>query len=128
MVARFWWGKSRKRSIHWKSWRNLCRPKCLGGLGFKIFEAFNHAMVDKEAWRLLENPSSLIGRILQACYFPNGDFLTAGYGQSPSLIWRSILCGRQIIEQGLIWRIGGGTYVRVFHDKWIPKPYTFLTY
>ncbi|CAL2240574.1 unnamed protein product [Prunus armeniaca] len=51
---------------------------------------------------------------------------SAGYGQSPSLIWRSILWGRQVIEQGLIWRIGGGTSVRVFHDKWIPKPYTFL--
>ncbi|CAL9001623.1 unnamed protein product, partial [Prunus brigantina] len=125
MVARFWWGKSGKRSIHWKSWRNLCRPKCLGGLGFKIFEAFNQAMVAKQAWRLLENPSSLVGRILRARYFPNGDFLTAGYGQSPSLIWRSILWGRQVIENGLIWRIGGGTSVRVFHDKWIPKPYTF---
>lgn len=82
-------------------------------------------MVAKQAWRLLENPSSLVGQILRARYFPNGDFLTAGYGQSPSLIWRSILWGRQVIEQGLIWRIGGGTSVRVFHDKWIPKPYTF---
>ncbi|CAL8161196.1 unnamed protein product [Prunus armeniaca] len=35
-------------------------------------------MVAKQAWRLLENPSSLVGRILQARYFPNGDFLTAG--------------------------------------------------
>ncbi|VVA39307.1 PREDICTED: reverse mRNAase [Prunus dulcis] len=69
---------SGKRSIHWNCWRNLCRPKCLRGLGFKIFEAFNQAMVAKQAWRLLKNPSSLVGQILRARYFPNGDLLTAG--------------------------------------------------
>ncbi|CAL9020838.1 unnamed protein product [Prunus brigantina] len=35
-------------------------------------------MVAKQAWWLLENPSSLVGRILRARYFSNGDFLTAG--------------------------------------------------
>ncbi|ONI17829.1 hypothetical protein PRUPE_3G181300 [Prunus persica] len=41
------------------------------------------------------------------------------------MIWKSILWGRQVIEDGLIWRVGNGASIRVFQDRWIPKPFTF---
>ncbi|XP_075492598.1 uncharacterized protein LOC142530663 [Primulina tabacum] len=34
--ANFWWGKEEgRRRLHWKKWRDLCKPKCQGGLGFR---------------------------------------------------------------------------------------------
>ncbi|KAI5329449.1 hypothetical protein L3X38_028846 [Prunus dulcis] len=125
MIARYWWGRSGRKGIHWLSWRKLCKPKCLGGLGFRNFEAFNKAMVAKQAWHILEKPTSLVAKILKARYFPHGDFMQASLGSSPSMIWKSILWGHVVIEDGLIWRVGNGASIRVFQDRWIPKPFTF---
>lgn len=36
LMARFIWGKNgEKRKLYWLSWDKMCRPKALGGLGFK---------------------------------------------------------------------------------------------
>ncbi|CAL8992514.1 unnamed protein product, partial [Prunus brigantina] len=125
MIARYWWGKSGRKGIHWLGWRKLCKPKCRGGLGFRHFEAFNKAMVAKQDWRILENPTLLVAKILKARYFPDDDFMQASLGSSPSLIWRSILWGREVIEGGLLWRVGNGVSIRVLQDRWLPKPFTF---
>ena len=47
-VARFWWGTSReKKGIHWARWEKLSQVKVRGGLGFKDFSCFNHALIAK---------------------------------------------------------------------------------
>ncbi|XP_075504360.1 uncharacterized protein LOC142541783 [Primulina tabacum] len=47
--ANFWWGKEeRRRRLHWKKWRDLCKPKCQGGLGFRHLETFNRALMVKQ--------------------------------------------------------------------------------
>ncbi|KAI5318714.1 hypothetical protein L3X38_038422 [Prunus dulcis] len=74
-------------------------------------------MVAKQAWRLLEKPNSLVDHIMKARYFPMGNCL--------SLVWRAIVWGRQVIDQGLVWRVSDGQSIRVFRDQWIPKPFTF---
>lgn len=55
------------------------------------FEAFNKAMVAKQAWDILEKPTSLAAKIHKAQYFPQGDFMKASSGSSLSMIWKSIL-------------------------------------
>nr|POF00809.1 hypothetical protein CFP56_73998 [Quercus suber] len=37
-----------------------------------------------------------------------------------SYAWQSILKARPVVQKGMLWRIGDGSRVRVFHDKWIP--------
>jgi hypothetical protein len=86
----------------------MIKPKFLGGLGFRDIELFNLALLGKQAWRVLSGANSLSARILKAVYFPDTNFLRARLGNAPSRIWRSILDGRDVSDQGLIRRIGTG--------------------
>lgn len=40
-------------------------------------------------------------------------------GCNPSFIWRSLLCRRDLLDIGLCWRIGDGSSVDIFEDRWI---------
>jgi hypothetical protein len=38
-----------------------------------------------------------------------------------SYTWRSILCGLEILKEGVVWRVGDGEQIRVWTDPWIPR-------
>jgi hypothetical protein len=99
----------------------MSTPKRRGGMGFRNFYAFNQALLAKQAWRILTNPTSLCARVLQARYFKGGGFLSASCPGAASYTWRSIMHGRNLLQEGLIWRIGNGTSVDVWRDRWIPR-------
>uniref|UniRef100_A0A803QSM5 Reverse transcriptase domain-containing protein n=1 Tax=Cannabis sativa TaxID=3483 RepID=A0A803QSM5_CANSA len=120
MMARFWWGSSEsKNKIHWGRWEKLCKPKDKCGMGFKDLEKFNQSLLAKQGWKIINNPSSLLARVLKACYFTNSTFMEAKLGGFCSFMWRSILWGRKIVERELD---GGSNWVesRINEDKWLP--------
>ncbi|KAA3468379.1 reverse transcriptase [Gossypium australe] len=123
IMNKFWWanGKSGK-GIHWCSWKDLCLPKSFGGMGFRDLSFFNKALLAKQAWRLLSQPSCLLSKVLKARYFSFSHFLSAKVGSYPSFTWRSICNARDLIEDGLIWRIGNGRSVNIWNDPWLPGP------
>lgn len=99
----------------------MTKPKHLGGLGFRDLEIFNLALLLKQAWRLLQNPTSLSARILKGVYFPDVSLFEATLGNHPSQIWRAILDGRDIMVQGLVRRIGNGETTNIWRDNWLPR-------
>jgi hypothetical protein len=99
----------------------MTMPKHMGGLGFRDIELFNLALLAKQAWRLVQEPTSLSARILKAVYFPNGGFLDAELGASPSKIWQSILDGHSVLNLGMIKRIGNGEDTEIWGSNWIPR-------
>ncbi|KAH1065086.1 hypothetical protein J1N35_030073 [Gossypium stocksii] len=48
------------------------------------------------------------------------DILSAKVGSYPSFTWRSICGARDLIVEGVLWRIGNGTRVNIWNDPWIP--------
>jgi hypothetical protein len=64
-------------------------------------------------------PDSLCARVLRGKYFPNGDFLSATKSRRSSKTWRSILQGQDVLNRGLIKRIGPGK-TNIWEENWIP--------
>ena len=107
------------------SWKTMCMPKAQGGMGFRNLQAFNKAMLAKQLWRILQNPNSLVARVLKAKYFPTGDILNANLGCSPLYSWRSIHSSLDVIRKGTWWRVGNGKLIHIWEDKWLLTPSTY---
>ena len=108
----------------WVGWKKMCKSKVQGGMGFRNLQAFNLAMLAKQAWRLLTNPSSLVARIYRAKYYPSCAVIGAKLGSSPSYAWRSIYNSLEVIRRGTRWRVGNGKLIHIWEDKWLPTPTT----
>ena len=120
-IANHWWGvENGRKKLHWRSWEWLSTPKALGGLGFRDMELFNQAMLARQGWRLLTDPTSLCARVLKGRYFHDCSFWNASKPRSASYTWRSILFGRDLLKQGVRWGIGNGKMTNILHDSWIP--------
>ncbi|XP_074290521.1 uncharacterized protein LOC141617235 [Silene latifolia] len=93
-------------------------------MGFRDFRLFNLALLGKQAWRLITNPTSLWTRIMKARYFPEGEFMNATLGYNPSYTWRNILEARPVLEKGLRGRIGDGMDTYIWKHAWILNSHT----
>ena len=107
------------------SWEKMCQRKAEGGLGFKVLKAFNLALLAKQGWRIIQNPDSLLCRVLKAKYFKSTSFLEVQVGNSPSYTWRSLMESKSVVERGMRWNIGNGRSVDVWRDRWLPTPNSF---
>ncbi|KAH1107935.1 hypothetical protein J1N35_011703 [Gossypium stocksii] len=77
----------------------------------------------------VEKPKSLsqfrpisLCNVLKACYYPFSNILSAKVGSYPSFTWRSICSAKELIADGLLWRIGSGEAVNIWNDPWLPGP------
>jgi len=90
-----------------------------GGLGFKDLTAFNQAMLGKQAWRISQQPHSLLSKLMKGLYHPHCEFWKAGNGTRPSWGWRSVIVGRNSIAPDVIWSVGNGQKISIREDKWL---------
>ncbi|KAA3467762.1 reverse transcriptase [Gossypium australe] len=105
----FWWANNKSsRGIRWSCWDTLCLPKCDGGMGFKNLYMFNKALLAKQVWR-----SSSTSLSLSSCF-------KSQLVLYPSFTWRSICNARDLISDGMVWRVGSGKLVNIWNDPWLP--------
>ncbi|KAL9669538.1 hypothetical protein QQ045_007085 [Rhodiola kirilowii] len=91
IVSKYWWNnKGGDKCIYWGSYKLLCKPKEVGGLGWRDFELFNEALLAKQVWRSQSDLDALVSRMLKAKYFSDSNVLQSQLGNRPSLAWRSI--------------------------------------
>ena len=121
MCKDFWWGKtSERKKMELFSWSKMRRTKKEGGLGFRNFRCFNHALLAKQGWRIMQHPETLAAKVLKARYYPRGTFWEAQRGYQPSFTWQSLLKGRDLLLEGCYWKVGNGSMIRIWKDKWLP--------
>ena len=126
-LAKYWWGHTNEeRKIHWINWAKLCTPKQKGGMGFRDIQAFNLALLAKQAWRLIHNTHSLFYKVHKARYFPNCSLMDVVLGHNHSYVWRSVLATREIIREGACWKVGDGIKIEVSMHKWLFHKPVFL--
>lgn len=74
-----------------------------------------------QAWRLIQNPTSLCSQIFKGLYFPHTDTLHAEKGSRPSWGWQSLLLGRNAISPSLQWVVRNGEKISIKNDQWLPR-------
>jgi hypothetical protein len=45
-------------------------------------------------------------------------------GARVSFVWHSICNARELLSQGLLWRVGDGYSIKIWGDRWLPTPIT----
>jgi ribonuclease HI len=69
----------------------------------------------------------LAARVLKEKYYSGVPFLDSNLGKKPSFAWRSIWQAKALLQKGLIWRVGNGSRINLWKDKWIPiSPHKIL--
>ncbi|KAM0824602.1 hypothetical protein ACQ4PT_070100 [Festuca glaucescens] len=125
VMGKFWWsGNLDKRSMHWLAWDKLAVPKSEGGMGFRDMQAFNVALLGKQAWRITMKPDSLCSQVLRTRYLHNQELMAASAPRAASRTWKAILAGREALKLGLIKRVGSGQSISIWEDNWLPNSAT----
>lgn len=69
--------------MHWCKWIELCKPKKMGGLDFRIISLFNKAFLATHIWRIIVESESLVARLFKAQYFKCMDIMMRKSVQMP---------------------------------------------
>jgi hypothetical protein len=62
--------------------------------------------------------------MIKAKYYPESSILEAKIGWRPCFVWRSIFSSCDL-RDGLIWKVGNGTKIQIWKDRWLPNPTNF---
>lgn len=122
-LDRYWWGEDtrlKKRKMHRLAWVNICKTKKEGGLGFRISEINNLAMMARSFWRLVENPTSLLAQVLKAKYYAKGEILNSICPPTASWVWKCLHNTMSKIKPFISWVVGEGNFIDPWCDNWTP--------
>ena len=89
------------------------------------FRIFDQALLARQAWRLISKPNSLCAQVLQARYYPDRILEDTVFAGNASSSWQAIAYGLDLLKKGLIWRVGNRRSIQVWHDNWIPWPFSY---
>jgi hypothetical protein len=63
----------------------------------------------------------MCAQVLKGQFFHDLDFLTGRRKKHSGHTWHAILTRREVLQKGLIRRVGDGSTTRIWLDKWIPN-------
>ncbi|KAH9716124.1 reverse transcriptase domain-containing protein [Citrus sinensis] len=124
LCRRFLWsGSAEHQKMSLVSWDMVCTPKSKGGLGFKKLEIMKHALIMKNTWSLITEPTKLSNQVLLTKYGVQMDevptSLPTRYG---SPLWKAMGNIWEKTRGGIRWNISNGETVRFWGDCWVTSP------
>jgi hypothetical protein len=123
-----WGGLRGGRKMYWVSWKEVCKPKCQGGLGVRDVGKVNYSLLIKWRWRLLQNDAAFWKVILVAKYGPlirhKVHWVGSSIPNGASAWWKDV-CGIDL-KDGVSWfgqnisrKIENGLSTRFWLDCWM---------
>ena len=76
-------------------------------------EEINRALLAKVAWHLISQPDAVFSKFFMAKYYTCSSFLNVHCTNQATWGWRSILWGRDLLRNGLKWRVAKGTKIKI---------------
>lgn len=67
----------------------------------------------------------VLSKILKGKYFPDVSVLEVNEHSPDSYMWKGLLWGRDLLSQGLRWKVGNDNSIWFLKDKWISREGTF---
>ncbi|KAI5672396.1 hypothetical protein M9H77_12760 [Catharanthus roseus] len=105
-----------------------CAPKHAGGLGFRQFTDYNLAFSTKITWQLCKEEHKPWVKLIRAEYLRGKSLWGLKEWQSGcSWIWRSIWESKDILFDGICYRVSSNSNLRIKKDPWLlgfsqPRP------
>ncbi|KAK5842469.1 hypothetical protein PVK06_004831 [Gossypium arboreum] len=99
------------------SWKTLCHPKRMGGIGIRDISLFNLALLGRQVWRLINN-KELCYKVLSSKYFPDGNIFNSKKVDKASFTWTSIAAAANTFKDGFGWQVGNGNKINIKEDNW----------
>ena len=114
LCRRFIWsGSAKHKKMSLVNWNMIRTPKCKGGLGFKKLDIMNHALLMKNTWRLIIEPTKLSNQVLLTKYDVQLDEVpTSLPTQYGSHLWKAMGSIWENTRVGMRWNISDGEKVR----------------
>lgn len=100
------------------AWEVVCLPKDEGGLGIRRLSHFNTALMVSHIWKLLSNKDSIWVRWIHSHKLHARNFWDVPISGNMSNGWRHMLRLRSTIRDFMWHKIGNGSTVSVWFDKW----------
>ena len=101
LTRRFWWKPKENEGgfIAWKAWEKLCRPKCVGALGFKRTKDVNAALLAKLAWIVLSKREIICMDLLKAKYKFSHEWLHKDPPKVAPPSWKAIESAKSLVSK-----------------------------
>ncbi|KAF7820537.1 ribonuclease H [Senna tora] len=121
LSTNFYWGhNNNKSSIHLAPKQTLFKSRDSGGLGLHQTSLFNKALMAKQVWRVVSQPTSVYSQWARAKYFNNNMELLPKKTTQPAAIWRCLDKSGSLIFYHLWWKIATGEQVPLGSRFWWP--------
>ncbi|GJZ84463.1 RNA-directed DNA polymerase, eukaryota, reverse transcriptase zinc-binding domain protein [Tanacetum coccineum] len=99
------------------AWKNVCKPKTVGGLGIKELEVWNKCMIIKHLWNIVNNKNSLWVKWVNTVKLKGRSIWAINEDVNDSWGWKNILKMREV-KKFIVIRIGNGEKTFVLYDNW----------
>ncbi|KAH7543360.1 hypothetical protein FEM48_Zijuj02G0176000 [Ziziphus jujuba var. spinosa] len=104
-----------------KAWKDICKPKDLGGLGFRRFKDMNLSLLAKIGWKLANGEDCLWTQTFRVKYLQNSTFFGYKEKKGAPSVWQGLTKVRKILRKGSCYHLGDGSSIDIWQDPWLPN-------